>query len=177
MCVSMSHISALCVCTFICIPCIRMHIYVCNTLICIPCKCMCVCVCHSKYICIPVYAVSVCPNQLIQMEGAHQMESAPLPSRSPGSSPAGLSNWCLSSICGAPQRLLLGYPGVMPPHSPDLPVSTPPTPPPSPAPLVLHWENIPSPGPWAEEVSEEPCDWGCEGSLGNWGPWGQQHAV
>lgn len=155
MCVSMSHISALCVH-------VNMHtmymyacVYMCITLICIPCKCVCVCVCYSKYICIPVYDVSVCPNLHIQMEGAPQIESAPPPSRSPGNNAAGLSIWCLSSICGAPHRLLLGYPALMPPQSPDLPESTPLTPPPSPAPLVLHWENIPSPGPWAEEVSEE----------------------
>lgn len=41
------------------------------------------------------------------------------------------------------------------PQRPDLPDSTPLPPPPSPASLVLHWENIPSPVPWAEEDSEE----------------------
>lgn len=130
-----------------------MHMYVFSTLLCIHVNvymCAIVSTC-----CIPVYAISVCPNPLAQMEGANQMESAPPPSRSPGNNPAELSIWCLSSICGAPHRLLLEYPVLIPPHSPDLADSTPPTPPPSPAPLVLHWENIASPGPWAEVVSEE----------------------
>lgn len=56
------------------------------------------CVCHIKYICIPVYALSVCSNPIVLVERAYQMESAPPPSRSPGNSPAELSIWCLSSI-------------------------------------------------------------------------------
>ena len=51
MCVSMSHISALCVCTLICIPLICMHmLYMCSTLICIPCKSVCVCAIVSTYV-------------------------------------------------------------------------------------------------------------------------------
>lgn len=122
------------------------------------CVCMCVC-CYSKYMCPSV--CSVCPNLHELMEVANHIESPPPPSRSPGNNAAGLSIWCLSSIWGAPHKLLLGYPVAMPPQSPDLPDSAPvpppppPPPPPSPASLVLHWENIPSPVPWAEEDSEE----------------------
>lgn len=88
------------------------------------------------------------------MEVAYHIESPPPPSRSPGNNAAGLSIWCLSSIWGAPHKLLLGYPVAIPPQSPALPDSTPLPLPPSPASLVLHWENIPSPVPWAEEDSE-----------------------
>ena len=98
--------------------------------------CVCMCVCQS----------------------APQMESAPPPSRSPGSSEAGLPIWWRSSSAGEPQRLLLGYPAPLippiPPQRPCLPASTPPDPP-TPVPLLLHWAKMPSPGPWVTDWSDE----------------------
>lgn len=85
-----------------------------------------------------------------------QMESAPPPNRSPGSSEAGLPIWWRSSSAWDPQRLLLGYPAPlippMPPHKPCLPASRPPAPP-TPVPL-LHCAKMPSPGPWVMDWSE-----------------------
>lgn len=56
MCVSMSHISAWCVCTIICIPCICTHMCVYVYYI----NMHTMCVCYSKYICIPVYFLYQC---------------------------------------------------------------------------------------------------------------------
>ncbi len=100
---------------------------------------MCVCVAACVFVCIS------------------QIESAPPPSRSPGNSAAGLLIWCRSSMAGDPHRLLLVYPGVMPPHNPALAGSTPPVLLPTlpPAPLLLHWAKILRPAPWAEAGSGE----------------------
>lgn len=106
----MSHISALCVhinmhttYTYAHVCMCVVHLYAYHVMS------VCVCAIVSTYVsqcmlyqCVQTYTY--------KWMGAPQMESAPPPSRSPGNNPAGLSIWCLSSICGAPHRLLLGYP-------------------------------------------------------------------